>query len=73
MEIFEFLETAKYFVIGLGAIGIIVLIAGLFKQQRQQIVGGLLIILAAAVIAFCGYLIYNETEDRIYKMMEYVE
>lgn len=63
--IYEIFEIGKYIILALAAIGLIVIIIGAYKGNREQIVGGLLTIGAAIVIGLCGYIMYQQTEDRV--------
>ena len=61
---YEILEIGKYIVLSLALVGLIVIIIGAYKGNREQIVGGLLTIAAAIVIGLCGYIMYSQMEDR---------
>lgn len=63
--IYEILEVGKYIILALAIIGLIVIIIGAYKGNREQIVGGLLTIGAAIIIGLCGYIMYKQTENRV--------
>lgn len=70
----DFFMIAKYIVYAIGSIGIIVLIIGLLKDQRDLTMKGGYMIVLALVLGVCGYFIYNATVDRAKdRMYEYLD
>jgi len=69
-SLYEIVSYAKYAIIAIGVLGIILLIAGFYrKQQPLKVRGGYLIVLAV-VLGICGYFIYQTTVDRANQMIE---
>lgn len=62
---FEFIPILKYMCIGLGSIGLIMLLLGVYRGNRfLQIRGGYILLLSIVLIG-CGYLIYQKTKERL--------
>lgn len=68
--IYEIFAIGKYIVLLLAIVGLAIIIIGAYKGNREQIIGGLLTIAAAIVIGLCGYIMYSQTDEKIYDYME---
>lgn len=70
----DIIYLGKYIVSIIGLLGILLLVVGLLKGQRQFITRGGYLILLALVLGICGYLIYKTTleraDDMIYNYIE---
>lgn len=75
MDIIEILNLAKYLVWGLGGIGVIVLIIGLYSTNRDMIQRGAMLVIAAVIMLVCGYFITQATVKRAsqYIIKEYYD
>ena len=73
--ILEIINIAKYFIYGIGLIGLLVLIIGLYKTNRDLIQRGIFTIIAAIVMLICGYFIVKISVNRAEEFMikEYYE
>lgn len=63
----------KYIVLIIGILGLIVLVAGLVRSQRELVTRGGYLIVLSMVLGVCGYFIYNATIDRAKEKLYYME
>lgn len=69
-QISQIILIIRYIIIGIGILGAIIFISGLYrKDKRRQARGGYLVILSI-VLGVCGYLIYTTTVDRANQIIE---
>jgi len=69
-QISQIILIIRYVIIGIGVLGSIMLLLGLYrKDKRLQTRGGYFIILSI-VLGVCGYLIYTTTIDRANQIIE---
>ncbi|MDR1809215.1 MAG: hypothetical protein LBR34_02270 [Prevotella sp.] len=64
MEIITFINVAKYVVAAIGLIGLIFIIIGARKKNKEMLQYGLLTLIASATLFVCGYFIFKETVDK---------
>jgi len=69
-QILDFIEIIKYILIGVGIIGAITLIAGLYRQERSLITKGGYILIMAVILWVCGHFIISTTVDRAQQRFE---
>ncbi len=60
-QILELIPIAKYITIGLGIVGVILLLFGVYRSERPLIARGGYIIVLAITLWICGYFIYTAT------------
>ena len=68
--IYEIFSVGFYIVLALALVGLIMIIFGAYKGNREQIRGGLLTIAAAVVIGACGYIMHSQTESKVNNFIE---
>ena len=74
MDFIEIVNIAKYIVGGIGCIGLIVLVVGLYGRNSKMIQQGVMLFIVAVVLFICGYFILKTTAERIesrYNMEKY--
>ena len=71
--LYEIITFGKYIVAILGILGIILIIIGLFKSQRELVTRGAYLFILSIVIAVCGYFIYITILDRAKDRIQYME
>ena len=69
-QVFQFVSIIRYIIIGIGVLGIIILIMGLYRGDNKLKMRGVYFIVLAVVLAVCGYFIYNATADRADQIMQ---
>lgn len=69
-QISEIVIIARYLLIALSIIGIIVLAFGIYHRKRKLIERGAYMIILSIVLGACGYLIYEKTKERSYEMLQ---
>lgn len=69
-QILDIIGTIKYILMGLGIIGGIILIAGLYRRERALITRGGYILIMAIVLWVCGHFILETTIDRTQQRIE---
>lgn len=68
--IYEIFAIGKYIVLLLAVAGLIIVLIGAYKGNREQIKGGLLTIGAAIIIGLCGYIMHSQTDEKVFDYME---
>lgn len=71
--LYDIITFGKYIVGILGLLGIILLIVGLVKSQRELVTRGAYLLILSIVIAICGYFIYTTFIDRAKDRIQYME
>ncbi|NDW19160.1 hypothetical protein D0T53_09575 [Dysgonomonas sp. 216] len=66
----DLIDIGKYIIGAMGLLGLIMLIAGIYKRQAETIQRGALILLAAIILFICGYLVIRKTNDKIQHIEE---
>lgn len=69
-QVFQFISIIRYIIIGIGVLGIIILIMGLYRGDNKLKMRGAYFFVLSVVLAVCGYLIYNATVDRATQIMQ---
>lgn len=69
MDILSFTTLFKFILIGVGILGVIVLLMGLIKTERELIQRGVYLIIISVVLTLTSFFILRKTEERA---MEYV-
>lgn len=69
-QISEILLIARYFLIALSIIGVIILAFGIYHRKKKLIERGAYILILSIVLSICGYLIYEKTKKRTYDMLQ---
>lgn len=57
---------ARYILIALAIVGVIVLGIGVYHRKRKFIERGAYILILSIVLSICGYFIYEKTKEDIY-------
>ena len=70
MDIFYLINLAKYILGGIGVVGLIVLIAGAYRGNRELIQRGALTIITALVLFVCGYFVLKKSIQKAEYMIE---
>jgi len=69
-HISQIILIIRYVILGIGALGLIMLLIGFYRRDKQlQTRGGYFLILSI-VLGVCGYLIYDTTVDRANQMID---
>lgn len=73
MEIYELVRIARYIIIAIGCIGLVVIIWGRRSRRKELLQRGVLIVIISIVLFVCGHVILRSTENRIgdYILKEY--
>lgn len=71
--LFDLIEIGRYILLILMFLGIVMLLFGLFKQQRVLITRGLYLVILSLVLGICGYLIYITVVDRAKEALYRIE
>lgn len=66
----EILLLARYFLIALSIIGILILAFGIYHRKKKLIERGAYILILSIVLSICGYLIYEKTKQRTNDMLQ---
>lgn len=69
-RITEIIIIAKYILIALSIIGVIVLAYGIYQHNKKLIGRGAYMIILSIVLGICGYFIYEKTKQKTYEMLE---
>lgn len=69
-QISEIIIIARYILIALSVIGVIVLAFGIYQRKRNLIERGAYMLILSIVLSICGYLIYEKTKQRSYEMLQ---
>lgn len=69
-QVSEILFIARYLLIALSIIGVIILAFGIYHKKRKFIERGAYLLILSIVLSICGYLIYEKTKQRSYEMLQ---
>lgn len=69
-HILDLIELIKYILIGVGGVGAIMLIAGLYRRNSTFITRGGYMLIMAIILWVCGYFILSATVDRTQQRIE---
>lgn len=66
----EILIIAKYILIALAIIGVVILAFGIHRGNRGLIERGAYIVILSIVVGICGYVIYDKTKQRMEERLQ---
>ncbi|PXV63324.1 hypothetical protein CLV62_11441 [Dysgonomonas alginatilytica] len=69
-QITEIIIIARYILIALAIVGVIVLAFGIYHRNKKLIGRGAYLIILSIVVSVCGYVIYEKTKQRTYQMLQ---
>lgn len=69
-QVSEILLFARYILIALSIIGVIVLAFGVYQRKRKLIERGAYMLILSIVLSVCGYLIYEKMKQQTYDMLQ---
>jgi len=69
-QLYHIVFIGKYILIGLGIIGFILLLVGIYRKDKNYMTRGGYIIILSIVLGICGYFIFSSTKDKAYQMMD---
>lgn len=72
-QVLEFATVGRYIVMALGGIGLILLIMGIYKGDRERMLKGGYLLVFAIVVWVCAQLLFSVTADRAQQKMYQIQ
>lgn len=67
-EVLQTAEIVKWVIIGIGVIGLLIIIIGAFRREKDLTVKGLAILFISVVFGICGQLIFKKSKNKAYQI-----
>lgn len=67
-ELYDLIEIAKIVILGIGGIGLVLLLIGIYKKRREFMTRGGYLLVLAIVLWVCGYFILTTSKKRAYEI-----